>query len=166
MDENNKYLSNILESSKRGNIKSYYQLIVMHVDNVFALAFRLSGNYHVANEICFHTFQFAWKNIQQVRMNSSFISWLHGVAIFFVLEKYRNSKHELHSHNEGLAIRLSPVDVALNTLSAEERIILTLVDIKKYALNEVSDILPEFSKDELKAQLFSARYKISENLKR
>lgn len=166
MDENNKFLSNILESSKRGNVKSYYQLIVMHIDNVFALAFRLGGNFHIAKEVCFKTFQFAWKNIQQVRMNSTFIQWLHGITIYFVLEKFRQNKDLLKPQHEGVAIRLSSVDAALVNLTVEERIVLTLIDIKKYSVSELADILPEFDPVSLKQLLYSARYKMSEAIRR
>ncbi|MCE1190415.1 MAG: RNA polymerase sigma factor [Ignavibacteria bacterium] len=175
MDENNKYIQNLIEGSKKGNVRTYYQLVSMYIDNVFTLLFRLSNDQAVALDLTKEVFLFAWKNIQQVRMNSAFISWMHGITIHFYLATFRErlkndskpvTKEAKIEHRHMTQLRLSSFDVALQSLDIKERFMLILIDVKKYTPSEVNEFLPEFPVSEIKLHLHSGRAKMAETLRK
>ncbi len=168
MAENSKYISSLIENTKNGSHKSFNQLVQLFVDGVYSFVNRLLCNHDHTTIMTIDVFRFAADNIHQVRMNSSFIGWLQGIALVKIVSKYRENKESFvlsvdrHKH----PMKLSEVDLALAGLDFERRLLLVLHDIRKYSLEEIGDLLPEFSQIELRTLLDSARVQIANGLKR
>jgi DNA-directed RNA polymerase specialized sigma24 family protein len=124
----------------------------------------------LATQVSIEVFRFAWDNIQQVRMNSSLIAWLQGVALVNILEKYRAKQEDVRNatpvNKININMKLSEIDVLLSLLTFEERLVIVLYDIKKYTLDEIQGLLPEFSLREVRAYLDQGRLKISNGFRR
>lgn len=170
LDENSKYISNLIERSKKKNLRSFIQIVQLYTDGVFSFVNRILCNEKVATDVSIEVFQFAWDNIQQVRMNSSLVAWLHGVALVNILEKYRakneDIKHSVPFEKNKANQKLSEIDLLLPALGFEERLVVILFDIKKYTLDEIHGLLPEFSLREIRAYLDQGRLKISDGFRR
>jgi len=170
LDENSKYISNLIERSKKKNLRSFIQIVQLYTDGVFSFVNRLLCNQQLATQVSIEVFRFAWDNIQQVRMNSSLIAWLQGVALVNILEKYRAKQEDVRNatpvNKININMKLSEIDVLLSLLTFEERLVIVLYDIKKYTLDEIQGLLPEFSLREVRAYLDQGRLKISNGFRR
>ena len=164
LDENSKYISNLLGSAKSGNFKIYIQIISMYMPNVYGLIFRIVNSETEANAIAQEVFDFAWKNITQVRMNSSLLAWFHGIAITLILRKYRNN--QLTEGPRETSLILSQFDRILRDLHFTDRLLLILKDMQKYSFAEIHDIMPEMPVEDIQKSVYESRRKISEALKR
>lgn len=160
LDENGKYISNLISSAKQGNIKVYAQLVSIYIDNVYGLIYRIVYSEKEANSIVKEVFHFAWDNISQVRMNSSFLAWLQGIGLNIILTRFRQKK--INSDDTSQSLKLSTFDSALIKLTFEERLLLVLHDIKKYSFEEIHDILPGNSIDNIQQLVYESRRKVAE----
>ncbi len=150
-------------------MRSFVQIVQLYADGVYTFIERLLCNQEFSEQVAIEVFRFAWDNIQQVRMNSSFIAWLQGIALVNILEKYRNKNAILLSaevYKPKYSVKVSDIDQLLPGLKFEERLIVVLYDIKKYSLDEIHDILPEFSLREIRALLDKGRFQISDGFRR
>ena len=130
------------------------------MENVYGLIYRIVYSEKEANSIVKEVFHFAWKNISQVRMNSSFLAWLHGVALNIILTRFR--QHSLNTDEKSHSLTLSQFDSALKTLTFEERLLLVLHDIKKYSFEEIHDIIPEIAIEKVQSEVYESRRKVAE----
>ncbi len=172
-DENSKYVVNLIESAKKGNQKAFLQLVEMYHNSLFALCFRFLGNEQSALEMTEFVLNFAKNNIQQVRMNSSFFSWLHGIAIYQLLEilrkeiaAYTISDKKIENTPKNYSIHLSHFDLLLQNLPFDERVVLILHDIKKYSYAEIKDLLGDTTEMEVRIKTSIARRKLMAGLKK
>ena len=85
LDENSKYITGLIERSKGKNFKSYLQLVHLYSDGVFSFIHRILLIEDDSTRITINVFKFVWENIAQVRLNSSFITWLRGIALVFIM---------------------------------------------------------------------------------
>ncbi len=164
LDENSKYISNLIASAKAGNFKVYIQIISLYMPNVYGLIFRILNSEEAANKVAQEVFDFGWKNIAQVRMNSSLLVWFQGIAINTILSMYRND--EMPKEVKETSLVLSQFDRILRELSFAERLLLILRDMQNYSFEEIHDLLPELDVEEIQQNIYGSRKRISEALKR
>lgn len=164
LDENSKYISNLISAAKSGNFKIYIQIISLYMPNVYGLIFRILNSEEAANKVAQEVFDFGWRNIAQVRMNSSLLVWFQGIAITTILSMYRNDQIAEEKHETTLV--LSQFDRLLRDLSFAERLLLILRDMQKYSFEEIHDLLPELDVEEIQQNIYDSRKRISEALKR
>jgi DNA-directed RNA polymerase specialized sigma24 family protein len=164
LEENGKYISNLISSAKEGNFKIYIQIISLYMPNIYGFVFRIVYSVNEANAITKEVFDFAWRNISQVRMNSSLLEWFHGISLNLIMTKYRQDN--LMGDEEEATLNLSPFDKALKILTFEERLLLMLHDFKKYNFSEIHDMFPEMSIDETQKTIYESRKKMSEALRK
>ena len=62
----------LVARSQDGDKKAFEQLVIRNQDLVFSLAFKLSGNRDLANDIAQESFIRAWRAIEKFRLR---ISW-------------------------------------------------------------------------------------------
>ncbi len=66
----------------------------MHVDKVYGLCLRMTGNVSEAEDCTQETFIQAWNKLGKFRGDSAFATWLHRIAVNSVLGRIRKSKRE------------------------------------------------------------------------
>jgi RNA polymerase sigma-70 factor, ECF subfamily len=156
--QDNKLISSLIESSRNGNNNAFEQLFRIHVGYIYAISFRLLGNFEDANENTTQIFTEAWKTISMVRRDSPFILWLKAIAIYSSLQRIREK--DKHKKNRGEQLPnpkgLSFIDQELMSLADSERIVFVLNDIEHYKKEEISDLL-SITKDEVENLLNNAR---------
>ena len=67
--------------SQNGDKKAFEQLVVRNQDLVFSLAFKLSGNRDLANDIAQEAFIRAWRAIEKFRGDSRFSTWIYRITV-------------------------------------------------------------------------------------
>ena len=66
----------------------------MHVDKVYGLCLRMTGNVSEAEDCTQEAFIQAWNKMGKFRGDSAFATWLHRIAVNTVLGRMRKSKRE------------------------------------------------------------------------
>jgi RNA polymerase sigma-70 factor (ECF subfamily) len=124
-----------------------------HVDRVFALAYRMTGDETVAQDCTQETFIRAFANLHSFRGESRLSTWLHRITVSSVLngmrkmKRHRNREVDLQDvHLDKAGKATSPglrhrLERALATLSEEARTVLMLHDVEGYQHNEIGDML-------------------------
>ena len=69
-----------LARARSGDQEAFRALVDRHGRALFALAFRLTGNSHDAEDVVQETFVKAWRRLDEFEARSQFSSWLHRIA--------------------------------------------------------------------------------------
>ena len=164
MAQDNKLIRSLIESSRNGNLNAFEQLFRMHVGYVYAISFRLLGDFEDANENTSMIFIEAWKTLSMVRRDSPFILWLKAIAIYSSLQKIRG-REKTTGYKKPIPNRkgLSFIDQEIISLPEYERIIFVLKVIENYKKEEISDLL-SMTKEEVEGFLNKARESIMGDL--
>lgn len=83
-----------IEQAQRSNQQAFESLYRMHVDKVYGLCLRMTGNVSEAEDCTQDAFIQAWNKIGMFRGDSAFATWLHRIAVNTVLGRFRSSKRE------------------------------------------------------------------------
>ena len=151
--------SELVRLSQLGDETAFEQLVVRHQDLVFSLAFKLTGNKEMANDVAQEAFIRAWKAIDKFRGDSTFGTWIYRITVnsAWTLRK-KAKKHntlniddtyepviidekrdpELVAINSDLS---STLINALDKIPLDQRIIVELKNIEGRSHKEIADFL-------------------------
>ena len=80
--------------ARRADTRAFESLYRMHIDKVYGLCLRMTGNVAEAEDCAQEAFIQAWNKLDKFRGDSSFATWLHRIAVNAVLGRIRKSKRE------------------------------------------------------------------------
>jgi RNA polymerase sigma-70 factor (ECF subfamily) len=161
----------------QGDAFAERELYDAHVDRVFRLIFRLSGDHELAQECTQETFIRAFDRLATFRGESALGTWLHSIAVSVSLNALRRVRRqdsretdleETASSTDGY--RPSEPDLkerlteAVNALPEGYRTVFIMHDVEGYTHEEIGTAL-RISSGTSKAQLFRARGKLRKALK-
>lgn len=143
-----------------------------HVDRVYRLAYRLTGDDELARDVTQETFVRAFDRIATFRGDSALGTWLHRIAISVGLNQMRRVKRDrnretvLDERNEpAVERRTAEPDLkerlarAIGQLPVGYRTVFLLHDVEQFTHEEIGAALG-IEPGTLKAQLFRARHKL------
>jgi RNA polymerase sigma-70 factor (ECF subfamily) len=92
-----------LARARSGDHEAFRTLVDRHGRAVFALAFRITGNAHDAEDVVQETFVKAWRRLDEFEARSKFSSWIHRIAAnaAYDLLRSRRRRHEDPLGTEG-----------------------------------------------------------------
>ena len=169
--------SELVKKSQLGEKAAFEQLVIRHQDLVFSLAYKLTGNREMANDVAKESFIRAWKAIEKFRGDSTFSTWIYRITVntAWTLRKKAKKHNTLNIDDtyepividekkdpELVAINsdLSSVLVnALDKLPIEQRIIVELKNIEGRSHKEIADYL-DISVTAAKVRLHRAHQKL------
>jgi RNA polymerase sigma-70 factor (ECF subfamily) len=167
----------IINRILEGNVREYAVLVNRHKDLAFTLAYRLLNNREDAEEAVQDAFVKAYRNLAGFRKDSRFSTWLFRIVYNTAISKKRLKKTVFNSIDEKPFIKESydkpeeetdsdedtalTLETALQKLSEEERLIITLFYINESSVEEIHSITG-LSKSNIKIKLFRARKKLQE----
>jgi len=161
----------------QGDALAERELYDAHVDRVFRLIFRLSGDPELAQECAQETFIRAFDRLGTFRGDSALGTWLHSIAVSVTLNAIRRVRRqdsretdleETTSSTDGF--RAAEPDLkerltsAVNALPEGYRTVFIMHDVEGYTHEEIGTAL-HISSGTSKAQLFRARGKLRRALK-
>lgn len=163
----------------KGNHPSATEVLVnRHKRMVFNLAYRLLGNYHVAEEAAQDSFVKAFKSIGSFRGECGFVTWLYRICYnTCITYKRRRSfdTSELNEWNSGGMVahqaygsieqsdRSIYLNKALSTLDPEDIAIINLFYNDDTPTSEIASIVG-ISEGNVRIKLHRARKKLKEEL--
>ena len=169
--------SELVKQSQMGEKAAFEQLVIRHQELVFSLAYKLTGNREMANDVAQESFIRAWKAIEKFRGDSTFSTWIYRITVntAWTLRKKAKKHNTLNIDDtyepividekkdpELVAINsdLSSVLVsALGKLPLEQRIIVELKNIEGRSHKEIADYL-DISVTAAKVRLHRAHQKL------
>ena len=171
----------LVTKSQFGDKAAFEQLVIRHQDLVFSLAYKLTGNREMANDVAQEAFIRAWKAIEKFRGDSTFSTWIYRITVntAWTLRKKAKKHNTLNIDDtyepividekkdpELVAINsdLSSVLVnALDKIPIEQRIIVELKNIEGRSHKEIADYL-DISVTAAKVRLHRAHQKLRQIL--
>lgn len=151
--------SELVRLSQLGDQSAFEQLVVRHQDLVFSLAFKLTGNKEMANDVAQEAFIRAWKAIDKFRGDSTFGTWIYRITVnsAWTLRKKAKKHNTLNIDDtyEPVVIdeKRDPELVAINSdlsstlinaldkIPLDQRIIVELKNIEGRSHKEIADFL-------------------------
>ncbi len=83
-----------IRKAQRADMRAFEALYRMHVDRVYGLCLRMTGNQSEAEDCAQEAFIQAWNQLDRFRGDSAFGTWLHRIAVNAVLGRMRKSRRE------------------------------------------------------------------------
>ena len=94
MSSDNKFVRSLIENAKQGNNAAVEQLFQMNLGKIYAFALRLTANKSLAETITKETFIEAWKKMNLVRSDASFLKWLSAITVYQTIDSLRTRKNK------------------------------------------------------------------------
>ena len=173
--------SELVRKSQLGDKAAFEQLVIRHQDLVFSLAYKLTGNREMANDVAQEAFIRAWKAIGKFRGDSTFSTWIYRITVntAWTLRKKAKKHNTLNIDDtyepividekkdpELVAINSDLSSVLINALDKipiEQRIIVELKNIEGRSHKEIADYL-DISVTAAKVRLHRAHQKLRQIL--
>ena len=83
-----------IRRAKEADAQAFEALYRLHVDKVYGLCLRMTGNVSEAEDCTQEAFILAWNKLTKFRGDSAFSTWLHRIAVNAVLGRIRKSQRE------------------------------------------------------------------------
>lgn len=163
-----------IERAQKSDSSAFESLYRLHVDRVYALCLRMTGNTAEAEDCTQEAFIQAWSKLDRFRGDSSFGTWMHRVAVNTVLGRMRKSNRErdrIHAVSDvappaesiGDSGGLRDLENAMNELPSGARHVFVLHAVYGYSHEETSGMLG-IASGTSKAQLHRARRLLAQQL--
>ena len=164
-----------IRRAKRADARAFEALYRLHVDKVYGLCLRMTGNVSEAEDCTQEAFILAWNKLAKFRGDSAFSTWLHRIAVNAVLGRIRKSKRE-HDRIQAVADtqpagivtddsgELRDLADAVDRLPEGARHVFVLHAVYGYSHNETAGML-DIATGTSKAQMHRARRLLAQQLK-
>ncbi len=171
----------LVRKSQFGDKAAFEQLVIRHQELVFSLAYKLTGNREMANDVAQEAFIRAWKAIEKFRGDSTFSTWIYRITVntAWTLRKKAKKHNTLNIDDTYVPIvideKKDPELVAINSdlssvlinaldkIPIEQRIIVELKNIEGRSHKEIADYL-DISVTAAKVRLHRAHQKLRQIL--
>jgi len=166
----------LIERVLAGDAAAERSLYESHVERIYRLAYRMTGDENMAEDCTQDTFVKAFDHLSDFEGRAALSTWLHSIAVSVVLNRLRKVKRlrrreaDLDNVPAGTAA-IPPADLelklhlhaAIDKLTDGLRLVFVMHDIEGYKHQEIAAILgvPEGTS---KTRLFRARQLLREEL--
>ncbi len=164
----------LVERAQRADSAAFEALYRMHIDKIYGLCLRMTGNVAEAEDCTQEAFIQAWSKLDKFRGQSAFGTWMHRVAVNAVLGRMRKAKREHDriqavsdvvpvSESIGDSGGLRDLEEAMNRLPSGARHVFVLHAVYGYSHDETGDMLG-IATGTSKAQLHRAKRLLAQQL--
>jgi len=180
-------LDALVNSAKSGDITAFSELYGLYGKKILNYIFRLTGSREEAEDLMQDTFVLAFKNLDSLKENVKFQSWLFRIAQNSVFQKYRGKMPQIESidvHDSGesggvielpasskgpedtvLSAELEKiVQKAINELPEKYRQVFVLSALQRLSYQEISEIVGR-SLASVKSDIHRARVEVRDKIK-
>jgi len=165
----------LIDQIRAGQVSAYRTLVDRYNDYVYTIAFRVLGNREDAEEVTQDSFIKAFKGLKTFQGQSKFTTWIYRIAMNTAISNRRKRKMKVEPIEDYKQLnkgeisnmpqyyhleRRKYLQLALDTLLADDVSVLTLFYFKELSLVEMSEITG-IGVNTLKVKLFRARKRLS-----
>ncbi len=170
----------LVEKAREGDTCAFDELVNRHSRRIYGLIYNMTSNHEDTNDLMQDVFTRAFRSLKRFQGRSKFSTWLYSVAVNltlnFLKKRRRRETMSLDDVDNGivnnevfidLSNRANPVqqagiheiqkrlNKALQTLSEDHRVVVTMFDIQQLPHAEISRILG-VSEGTVRSRLFYA----------
>jgi RNA polymerase sigma-70 factor (ECF subfamily) len=160
--------------AQAADARAFEKLYRAHVDRIYGLCLRMTGNTSEAEDCTQDAFIQAWSKLSRFRGDSAFGTWMHRVAVNTVLGRMRKSRREqdrIRAVSDVAPVResigdnaeLQDLEQAINELPRGARHVFVLHAVYGYSHGETGDMLG-IAEGTSKAQLSRARRLLAQQI--
>lgn len=144
----------LVRAAMQGNRDSYGALVKDHTGFIYSMAFRMTGDHHLAEDACQETFLKGWLKIGDLKQPSTFSGWLATIARRTCLNMLEKRKRHMELGEEEIVLdTLNPtlprswdptrkiLEEAIMQLPLQDRELLTLCYFRELESPEVAEVL-------------------------
>lgn len=164
-----------VEKARAQDTAAFEALYRMHVDRVYGLCLRMTGNVAEAEDCTQEAFIQAWNKLDRFRGDSAFGTWMHRVAVNAVLGRMRKARREEDRikavtdispvpETIGDSGNLQDLEQAIDELPSGARHVFVLHAVYGFSHDETADMLG-IAAGTSKAQLHRAKRLLAQQLK-
>jgi RNA polymerase sigma-70 factor, ECF subfamily len=166
----------LIAAALAGDPAAERQLYEAHVDRVYRLAYRMTGDDTLAQDCTQDTFVRVFDKLAEFRGEAALSTWIHSVATSVILNALRTVKRlrnrEMpedagldvgHTPHDGAPLLRQRLEEAIGGLPDKLRMVFTMHDVEGYTHEEIGSALG-VPVGTSKAQLFRARARLREAL--
>ena len=162
----------LIQASLAGDDGAFSMLAQRHRGKIFGIAARFARNDHELDDICQDIFVKAYQHLAKFRGDAPFEHWISRIAVRTCYDFLRKTRHDRENISldacEGSVNLFAAKDdaapeeareilrFALAKLSAEERLVITLLELEEKSVREVAE-LTNWSEANVKVRAFRAR---------
>ena len=165
----------LIKKAQRSDARAFEALYKLHIDRVYGICLRMTGNVSEAEDCAQEAFIQAWNKMDKFRGDSAFSTWLHRIAVNSVLGRIRKAKREqdrITAVSDTAAVtfvtgesgELKDLSEAVDRLPEGARNVFVLHGIYGYSHDETGEMLG-IATGTSKAQLHRARRLLAQQLK-
>jgi RNA polymerase sigma-70 factor (ECF subfamily) len=174
----------LVQKSQKGDEDAYRVLVERYQRKVFNMAFSLTLNPDVADDLAQEVFIKAYYALPKFKHKAAFSTWLHQITVNHIRDYLRKASRmksvsfeetmrdvptyaddvEIRERDEELAQRKKLVHEAMATLPEKYRVILSLRDIQGLQYDEISRVL-DISPGTVDSRLHRARKILKKKIK-
>ena len=163
-----------IRQAQQSDARAFESLYRLHVDKVYGLCLRMTGNVSEAEDCTQEAFILAWNKLTKFRGDSAFSTWLHRIAVNAVLGRIRKSQRE-HDRIQTVADtepkrvetgdtgELRDLAAAIDRLPEGARHVFVLHGVYGYSHDETAAML-DIATGTSKAQMHRARRLLMQQL--
>lgn len=161
----------LIRSALDGGDASFAELVARHKGKVFGMAARFTSDAHQLDDIAQEIFIRVWRNLAKFRADAPFEHWLSRITTracydflrgrqrrgnLVPLDDQRDSEIPFAADSEAAADAREILARAMQKLSPEERLVITLTELEEKSVREVAE-LTGWSESNVKVRAFRAR---------
>jgi RNA polymerase sigma-70 factor (ECF subfamily) len=164
----------LIQSTLAGDDEAFAALVVRHKRRIFGIAARFTRSDAELDDLCQEIFIKAYRYLGKFRGEAPFEHWLARVGVRACYDHLRKTRHDrdavaLDSIELPSTDNIEPrrahevLDFAMARLSAEERLVITLLELEERTVREIAE-LTGWSESNVKVRAFRARLHLKEIL--
>jgi RNA polymerase sigma-70 factor (ECF subfamily) len=144
----------LLRRIRDGSGDEFAEIIRRHQSRVFAILSRYERDAQLVEDLAQETFLKAWRGLKQFDGRAPFEHWLSRIAVHVAIDHIRARRdrevrfsdlgddaqewlQNLHPSGPEPRAAREILDLAMQKLSAEDRLVLTMLEIEEYSVKEI-----------------------------
>ncbi len=181
MNDNQKDIM-LLSRIRTGDKLAYKELINRHKDYAFTVAYRILNSREDAEEVSQDAFMQVFSALHSFNGESKFTTWFYRIVFNAALMQKRKNRiftDDIETSSEAFLVsnssdstehlrkneRQKAIQRALQNLSADDAMMLTLFYLKEQSLEEIAEIT-QISAETAKVKIHRARKRLSDEMKK
>ena len=178
----------LVRKAQAGDMAAYDQLMRKYQERIYATVYHMTSNHEDANDLAQETFVKAYSALKNFKGDSSFFTWVYRIAVnktinFLKTRKNRsflslNDLDQQVEHDQelvelvseqtprraaGLSELQEKLNEAMQKLSEDHRMVVTLHDVQGLSHEEIGKIM-DCNTGTVRSRLFYARQQLQANL--
>ena len=174
----------VVRRAQQGDLQAYDDLVCRYQERIYATIYHMTSNHEDANDLAQDTFIKAYQAIKSFKGGSSFYTWVYRIAVnktINFLKQRRNRSHmslndlDVNAENDpdlvavvsdktprreaGLAELQEKLNEAMQKLSEDHRLVVTLHDVQGVPHEDIAKIM-DCNIGTVRSRLFYARQQL------